>query len=197
MKAPSALPACIQIRRGVILHRPTQGWTVDEASLLYQVSIYSPTVQPWVGRWMCAMHLPWRQDESCTSDFFFSLTNRVGLHCQYRATLSLPYRRLPLGSLFTRFHCTPFDFIYRCGCRSCEIQPLLPSGVSQRSGWWGDGCKWHFRDRKQDVMGKNMRFKGKTSKKVAAGVCCSVKKSYLCTPIIIKRAQMCLRDSCG
>ena len=61
----------------------------------------------------------------------------------------------------------------------------------------GDGRKWHFRDRKQDVMGKNMRFNGKTSKKVAAGVCCSVKKSYLCTPIIIKRAQMCLRDSCG
>ena len=77
-------------------------------------------------------------------------------------------------------------------CSLCSLR-----AVSQRAGWWGDGRKWHFRDRKQDVMGKNMRFNGKTSKKVAAVVCCSVKKSYLCTPIIIKRAQMCLRDSCG
>ena len=139
MKASPALPACLQIRKGVILHRPTQGWTVDEASLLCQVSIYSLTVQPWVGRWRCAMHSPWRQDESCTSDFFVSLTNRVGLHCQYRATPFLPQRCLPLGSLFTRFHCTSFDVIYRCSCRSCEIQLWLPSGCFAKGrmvGWW-------------------------------------------------------------
>ncbi len=49
-KASSALPVCFPIREGVVLHRPTQGWTVEEASLLCQVSIYSPTVQPRVGR---------------------------------------------------------------------------------------------------------------------------------------------------
>ncbi len=65
-KASSALPACLQIREGVVLHRPTQGWTVDEACLLCEVSIYSLTVQPWVGRWRYAMHPPGRSNESCT-----------------------------------------------------------------------------------------------------------------------------------
>ena len=50
MKASSALPVGLQTRREVILHRPTQGWTVEEACLLCQANIYSPTVQPWVGR---------------------------------------------------------------------------------------------------------------------------------------------------
>ena len=36
-KVSSALPVCLQIREGVVLHRPTQGWTVDEASLLCKV----------------------------------------------------------------------------------------------------------------------------------------------------------------
>ena len=57
MEAPLALPVCLQTRKGVVRDRPTQGWTVEEASLLCKASIYSPTVQPWVGRWMCAMHL--------------------------------------------------------------------------------------------------------------------------------------------
>ena len=65
-KASSALPVCLQIREGVVLHRPTQGWTVEEASLLCQVSIYSLTVQPRVGRWRYAMHPPGNLNESCT-----------------------------------------------------------------------------------------------------------------------------------
>ena len=57
MKAPLALSVCLQTRKGVVRDRPTQGWTVEEASILCKVSIYSPTVQPWVGRSVCAMHL--------------------------------------------------------------------------------------------------------------------------------------------
>ena len=57
MEAPLALPVCLQSREGVVLNRPTQGWTVEEAGLLCKASIYSPTVQPWVGRSVCAMHL--------------------------------------------------------------------------------------------------------------------------------------------
>ena len=57
MEAPLALPVCLQARKGVVRDRPTQGWTVEEASLLCKASIYSPTVQPWVGRWMYAMNL--------------------------------------------------------------------------------------------------------------------------------------------
>ena len=45
-KASPALPMCLQTRKGVIRDRPTQGWTVEEASILCKVSIYSPTVQP-------------------------------------------------------------------------------------------------------------------------------------------------------
>ena len=65
-KAPLALPMCLQTGKGVVRDRPTQGWTVEEASLLCKVSIYSLTVQPWVGRWMNVMHPPWRLSESCT-----------------------------------------------------------------------------------------------------------------------------------
>ena len=57
MEAPLALPVCLQTGKGVVRDRPTQGWTVEEASLLCKASIYSPTVQPWVGRWMYVMHL--------------------------------------------------------------------------------------------------------------------------------------------
>ena len=57
MEAPLALSACLQSRKGIVRDRPTQGWTVEEASLLRKASIYSLTVQPWVGRWMYAMHL--------------------------------------------------------------------------------------------------------------------------------------------
>ena len=32
MEAPLALPVCLQSREGVVLNRPTQGWTVEEAS---------------------------------------------------------------------------------------------------------------------------------------------------------------------
>ena len=34
MKASLALPVCLQTRKGVVRDRPTQGWTVEEASLL-------------------------------------------------------------------------------------------------------------------------------------------------------------------
>ena len=64
-KASSAPPVCLPIREGVVLHRPTQGWTVKEASLLCKVSIYSLTVQPRVGRWRYAMHPPEKLNESC------------------------------------------------------------------------------------------------------------------------------------
>ena len=37
MKASSALPACLHIRKEVVLDRPTLGWTVDEACLLGKV----------------------------------------------------------------------------------------------------------------------------------------------------------------
>ena len=65
-KASPALPVCLLIGKGVVRDRPTQGWTVEEASILCKVSIYSPTVQPWVGRWMNVMHPSWRLNESCT-----------------------------------------------------------------------------------------------------------------------------------
>ena len=65
-EASPALPVCIQTGKGVVRDRPTQGWTVEEASLLRKVSIYSPTVQPWVGRGMNVMRPPWRLNESCT-----------------------------------------------------------------------------------------------------------------------------------
>ena len=65
-KAPLALPACLLIGKGVVRDRPTQGWTVEEASILCKVSIYSLTVQPWVGRWRYAIHPLWRLNESCT-----------------------------------------------------------------------------------------------------------------------------------
>ena len=93
MQAPSALSACLQIREGVIPNRPTLGWTVDEAWILCKVSIYSLTVQPWVGRWAYAMRRPWRLNESCTQDTFLSPTNRVGL--------ALPIQSSPFPSLKT------------------------------------------------------------------------------------------------
>mgnify|MGYP007016830209 FL=1 len=65
-KASLALPMCLQTGKGVVRDRPTQGWTVDEASILCKVSIYSLTVQPWVGRWIYAMHPLWRLSDSCT-----------------------------------------------------------------------------------------------------------------------------------
>ena len=65
-KASPALPVYLQTGKGVVRDRPTQGWTVEEASILCKVSIYSLTVQPWVGRWIYVMHPPWRLNESCT-----------------------------------------------------------------------------------------------------------------------------------
>ena len=49
-KASSALPVGLQIRREVVLHRPTQGWTVREYILRCKSIQASSTVQPWVGR---------------------------------------------------------------------------------------------------------------------------------------------------
>ena len=62
-KAPYALPVSHHDGRETLLHRPTQGWTVDEANLLCKVSIYSMTVQPWVGRWSIQPAHPWRLNE--------------------------------------------------------------------------------------------------------------------------------------
>ena len=50
-KAPGALFVCLLDGEDSLRHRPTQGWTVDEAWILLHRSIYSLTVQPWVGRW--------------------------------------------------------------------------------------------------------------------------------------------------
>ena len=123
MQAPSALPVCLQIREGVILHRPTQGWTVDEAWILCQVSIYSPTVQPWVGRWAYAMHRPWRLNESCAQDTFLSPTNRVGL--------ALPIPSSPLPSLKT----TSRDHLLEQIPRASEFHVRAESFGGKRATW--------------------------------------------------------------
>ena len=47
------------------------GWSL----LTWQSNIYSLTVQPWVGRWRCTVHPPWRPNESCTWDNCFTLAN--------------------------------------------------------------------------------------------------------------------------
>ena len=65
-KALDALPVSIHDGEDTLRHRPTPGWTVDEAWILWHRSIYSPTVQPRVGRWNILHTLPWRLDEVCS-----------------------------------------------------------------------------------------------------------------------------------
>ena len=62
-KVSYALPVSHHDGRETLLHRPTQGWTVDEAWILLHRSIYSLTVQPWVGRWSIQPAHPWRLNE--------------------------------------------------------------------------------------------------------------------------------------
>ncbi len=123
MLAPSALPVCLQIREEVILHRPTQGWTVDEAWILCKVSIYSLTVQPWVGRWAYAMHRSWRLNESSTQDTFHSPTNRVGL--------ALPIPSCPFPSLKT----TSRDHLLEQIPRASEFHVRAESFWEKRATW--------------------------------------------------------------
>ena len=59
-QVPDALPVCFPDEEGKLRHRPTQGWTVDEAWILLHRSIYSPTVQPRVGRWRILHTHPWK-----------------------------------------------------------------------------------------------------------------------------------------
>ena len=60
-KAPDAPPVSLHEGEYVLRHRPTLGWTVDEAWILWHRSIYSMTVQPWVGRWSIQLSRPWRR----------------------------------------------------------------------------------------------------------------------------------------
>ena len=69
MKASSALPVGLQIRREVILHRPTQGWTVREYILRCKSIQASSTVQPWVGRWRRESSPSRRQTKSAPGAF--------------------------------------------------------------------------------------------------------------------------------
>ena len=73
-KSPYALSVSHHNRKGALRHRPTQGWTVDEASLLCKV-IYL--------LWPSSLGLdgeciqptdPWRQNEACRWNIFFPLT---------------------------------------------------------------------------------------------------------------------------
>ena len=65
MLAPSALPACIQIWKEFVRHRPTQGWTVDEACLLCKVIyILRPSSLGLDGQGILHTY-PWRLNESC------------------------------------------------------------------------------------------------------------------------------------
>lgn len=91
MKAPSALPVSHHDGKDTSRHRPTQGWTVDEASLLCKANIYSPTVQPWVGRWRHTVCPPGKQNETCTWGIFFSLVNTVRLQSDL-SILHFPYQ---------------------------------------------------------------------------------------------------------
>ena len=64
----------------VFRYRPTLGWTVDEASLLCQANICSPTVQPWVGRWRHAAYPP--QEAECSLYIRYLLfTRKYGRPC--------------------------------------------------------------------------------------------------------------------
>ena len=69
MKASSALPVGLQIRREVILHRPTQGWTVREYILRCKSIQASSTVQPWVGRWRSESSPSRKQTKSAPGAF--------------------------------------------------------------------------------------------------------------------------------
>ena len=69
MKASSALPVCLQIRREVVLHRPTQGWTVRGYILRCKSIQASSTVQPWVGRWRRESSPSMRQTKSAPGAF--------------------------------------------------------------------------------------------------------------------------------
>ena len=69
MKASSALPVGLQIRREVIPHRPTQGWTVREYILRCKSKQASSTVQPWVGRWRRESSPSRRQTKSAPGAF--------------------------------------------------------------------------------------------------------------------------------
>ena len=59
-KAPDALLVSLRDGEETLCHRPSLGWTVDEAWILLLRSIYSLTVQPWVGRWSILLSRPWR-----------------------------------------------------------------------------------------------------------------------------------------
>ena len=96
---PSALPVCLQIRKGVIFHRPTQGWTVEEANLLCQVSIYSPTVQPWVGRWSHTEYPPLEAEWSLPMRCLLFILRLVGL------ALPRPSNHFPSLKMTSRNHC--------------------------------------------------------------------------------------------
>ena len=80
-KSPYALSVSHHNRKGALRHRPTQGWTVDEASILCKVSIYSLTVQPRVGRWMIQPTDPWRQNEACRWAFLLLIFNNKRERC--------------------------------------------------------------------------------------------------------------------
>ena len=80
MKAPSALPVGLQIRKEVILHRPTQGWTVGEYILHWQSKLASSTVQPWVGRWRITSFLIWECTESAEEAFISLFANWLPLY---------------------------------------------------------------------------------------------------------------------
>ena len=62
-KASDALPVGLHDGEDVLRHRPTLGWTVNEAWILWHRSIYSTTVQPRVGRWSIQLSRPWRRKE--------------------------------------------------------------------------------------------------------------------------------------
>ena len=78
-KAPYALPVSHHDGEDTLRHRPTQGWTVDEAGLLCKVIyLLRPSSLGLDGGGMLHTH-PRRRNEVCTWGIFYPLANIVGL----------------------------------------------------------------------------------------------------------------------
>ena len=93
MKAPSARPVSHHDGKDTSRHRPTQGWTVDEANLLCKVIyILWPSSLGLDGEYI-PHPSPRRPNKACTWDICFPLANIIGLTCQYSPYPHRPYQQ--------------------------------------------------------------------------------------------------------
>ena len=80
-KSPYALSVSHHNRKGALHHRPTQGWTVDEANLLCKVIyILWPSSLGLDGEYIQPTH-PWKQNEACTWAFLLLISNNKRERC--------------------------------------------------------------------------------------------------------------------